>query len=44
MDVLLHGVGTARFVEHWTCDQKVESLVPGRSSRRIFFFRVNLVY
>ena len=33
----------ALLTERWTCDWKVASSNPGRSSRRIFFSRVNFV-
>ena len=35
--------GIARWLECWTCDQKIASSNPGRSSRRIYFSRVNFV-
>ena len=37
------GSGGSSVVQHRTHDQKVMGLSPGKSGRRIFFFRVNLL-
>ena len=37
------GAGTASWLERRTRDRKVASSNPGRSSRKIFFFRVHFV-
>ena len=38
-----HTLGSRQWSECWTCDRKVLGSSPGRSCRRIFFSRVNLL-
>ena len=42
--VAVLSTGVACRLERWTHDQKVVSMNPGRSGRKIFFSRVNFVY